>query len=868
MLESNSRWTSTGLVALDEVLDGLRVGDNVVWLADAVTEYARFVRPFVEHTQAEGRRAIYMRFGQHAPLVADDSGATVYELNAHHGFESFTARVYQIITDEGPDAFYIFDCLTDLLDAWATDRMIGDFFRVICPYLYKLDTVAYFCLLRTRHAYRTIAQIRETTQLLLGLNTSRGQLHVHPMKVWRRASPTMFLPHVCKGDRFLPVANSDDATRLSRDLVSREVLSAHRHLDSWDRLFLDAERLCRRSTDDPTRHDMVAQLCRVMIGCDERMLALARRHLSLEQLLEIKSRLIGTGFIGGKAVGMLLARQILLAEPDAGWTEQLEPHDSFYVGSDVFYGYLVHNGWWDLFMQQKTERGYYTAAAQLHEKMLHGKFSGDVKDALLQMLEYFGQYPLVIRSSSLLEDGFGNAFAGKYESYFRVNRGTPEQRYAQVEEAVRRIFASAMSADALAYRRQRGLDQLEEPMALLCQRVSGAYRDHYYFPDVAGVGMSRNPFVWHREMDPQAGMLRLVLGLGTRAVDRVEGDYARTVALDQPGRQPHKDAQEARAFSQHDVDVLDLESNALRTISFRQLLDEGVDMPLDRVAARCGDTTAAGATSEPLDGQPRLLSFEPLLKRTGFAARMQRMLKTLEQVYETPVDVEFTANFTREGVTRINLVQCRPMQTRGAHSAVAMPSELRPEQVLFRSTGDFMGGNVAMPIHRVIVVEPEGYVALSPSERYEVARLVGRLNREITDRQRCTAMLIGPGRWGTSTPALGVPVRFSEINMVSVLVEVAFEAGGLMPDLSFGTHFFQDLVETDTFYAALFPEKAHCDYRPQWLKGGPTASTEALADASAEVAEVVRVYETGAAGLRLFADVVTQAVVCCDDVCE
>ena len=195
------------------------------------------------------------------------------------------------------------------------------------------------------------------------------------------------------------------------------------------------------------------------------------------------------------------------------------------------------------------------------------------------MLEYFGQYPIIVRSSSLLEDGFGNAFAGKYDSFFCVNQGTPEQRCEQFETAVRKIFASMMSDEALSYRLQRGLDQQDEQMALLVQRVSGAHHRHYFFPDLAGVGISYNTFVWNREIDPRAGMLRLVLGLGTRAVDRVEDDYPRLVALDKPLLIPDSARAEMVRFSQRGVDLLNVADNVWQTVPLQKLMEEGLDFP-------------------------------------------------------------------------------------------------------------------------------------------------------------------------------------------------------------------------------------------------------------------------------------------------
>jgi hypothetical protein len=852
---------STGHRSLDSILDGLRLGDNVVWSVEDLGDYQHFVLLFVAEARRQRRKVLYLRFAEHAPLLDAAAGVTIHHLDAGGGFEAFASRIHQIITEEGREAFYVFDCLSDLLTAWATDLMIGNFFQVTCPYLYELDTVAYFALRHGHHSHKTFAQILKTTQLLLNLHHSDGQTCVHPVKVWQRKSPTMFLPHLQQGDAFVPVANSYEATRLVNDLYRGGLSLPERHLDYWFRLFLRAEDLAGREAATQEREQMVDQLCRFIIGRDERILDLARRYFSLEDLLAIKSRMIGTGYIGGKAVGMLLAHHILLADRDYAWAELLETHDSFFIGSDVYYTFLVHNGWWKLLMQQKSGDGYFRAAAQLREKILQGELPGEVRQELRKMLDYYGQYPIIVRSSSLLEDGFGNAFAGKYDSFFLANQGSPEERYAALEDAIRRIFASAMSEDALAYRLQRGLDQQEEQMALLVQRVSGVYRQHYYFPDLAGVGVSYNTFVWDREMDRQAGMLRMVLGLGTRAVDRVEGDYPRLVALDAPLKQPHKGIEDTRRFSQRDVDLLNINDNALQTVPLLALDHQKLGLDLERFGVRDRETARL---LEDRRGDARevwLLTFDRLLADTPFPAIMQRLLKTLEKAYNYPVDMEFTVNFAGDGTPRINVVQCRPLQTKGEDVRVELPAQVADEQLFFRSEGNFMGGSISQPIRRIIHVDAEAYSQLPLSDKYEVARLIGRLNRRISDRRQLPTMLLGPGRWGTSTPALGVPVTFAEINHVVALGEIAFSSGGLMPELSFGSHFFQDLVETDIFYLALFPDQPRTFFNRQWLDSLPNA-LEGLMPASSRFRQVVKVCHLEGDGVRLMADLLSQKLLC------
>ena len=852
---------STGFDGLDAVLNHLRKGDNVVWQVDHINDFCQFVTPFVSRATQNGHKLVYMRFANHRPLVQAGSNVTIYDLDAGSGFETFSAQVHGIIAREGKGVFYVFDCLSDLLDAWATDLMIGNFFMVTCPFLFELDTIAYFALLRNSHSFKTIARIRETTQLLVDLYNLQGNFYIHPLKVWKRYSPTMFLPHLQQGEQFVPITNSVDASRLIAYISEKGLEPAQRALDSWDRLFLNAEELSKNAS--ATRRDkqkMVEQLCRIMIGREKRMLSLVQRHFSLEDLLGIKSRLIGTGFIGGKAVGMLLANSIMGEERSFDWRQRLELHDSFYVGSDVFYTYIVENGWWKLRMEQKTRDGYFKVAAELKEKMLTGRFPDQVREQFQEMIEYFGQSPIIVRSSSLLEDAFGNAFAGKYQSFFCANQGSPEERYAQFEQTVRKVYASTMNEDALTYRLQRGLDQQDEQMALLVQRVSGSYRRSYFFPDLAGVGVSHNTFVWKSDLDPKAGMLRLVFGLGTRAVNRVEDDYPRIIALDAPLLRPLGGMDDVRRFSQHQVDLLDIKENAFVTVPLQDVLGENLELKLDLVAVPDSQLTAR-ARELGDNRQYWLLTFEKLLMETGFVRDMQQILKTLEENYQYPVDIEFAVNFTKDDKYVINLLQCRPLQTKGQQPRVEIPSHIEQDKILFQCQGYFMGGNIAQNVKRVIYVQPQGYESLPLAQKYDIARLVGALNRQIANREQLPTLLLGPGRWGTTTPSLGVPVSFSEINNITILGEIAYEGGNLMPELSFGTHFFQDLVESDIFYVAIFPRHNNFVFNDGPLEQMPNLLEEILPE-KARYKDVVRVCDICDGQLQVMADIVSQKAVC------
>ncbi|MBU4315664.1 MAG: PEP/pyruvate-binding domain-containing protein [Proteobacteria bacterium] len=853
---------STGWQSLDTIIDSLRKGDNVVWQVDNVDDYQRVLLPFVNSAVARNERVVYLRFGRHTPLLEERANITIYPLKMENSFESFSAKVHSIITREGREVCYVFDSLSDLLHLWATDSMISDFFFITCPYLFELNTIAYFALLRNSHSYKAIARIRETTQILIDIHNYEGRICIHPIKVQHRYSPTMFFPHIKEKDELVPVINSVDAAQLFSHLSRYNITTgAHRYLDYWDRLFMQARELLDSGASPEERRDMVQQLSRLMLTRNQRLLSMVQDYFSLEDLLRIKERLIGSGFIGGKAVGMLLARNILLQDNDFDWQNALEHHDSFYIGSDIFYSYIVQNGWWQTFMAHKTREGYLPNAQELKNKMAGGNFPEEIVEQFKRMLEYFGQSPIIVRSSSLLEDAFGSAFAGKYESYFCVNQESPEKRYDSFEEAVRLIYASTMSEDALNYRLQRGLDQTNEQMALLVQRVSGASHKSYFFPELAGVGLSRNPFVWKKGMKAEEGMIRLVFGLGTRAVNRVERDYPRIVAVDDPLVKPLISMSDIRKFSQHFVDLLNLEKNQIETISLEELLAKEVPENINLIGIQDREATQSLRDMGKPEKDFWVLTFDPFLTQTPFIPMMQRMLGMLEKTYENPVDIEFTVNFNSKGDMQINLLQCRPFQTLGFKNEEGLPENIPEDRTLIRLDGNFMGGSISQNIARIILVDPEAYVALSVSEKYSVARLIGKLNRFAAHREQIPTLLMGPGRWGTHSPSMGVPVNFSEINHVAVMAEISYQSGSLIPDLSFGTHFFHDLIETGIFYLAIYPESPDVVFNLEWIRSRKNL-LGALVPESSRFEHVVKVVDTRHEDVKFQSDVVNQRVVC------
>jgi len=835
---------STGLPALDSILHGIRPGDNVVWQVDAIDNYLPLVDPLVAYAQGNASPIVYFRFAKHRELVPEDPSVQTYQLCPEDGYEMFISKIHAIIQQTGRNAYYVFDSLSELAVSCFSERMLGNFFRLTCPYLYELGAVAYFAVLRNYHSYYAALPIAETTQLLIDVFRYKGATYIHPHKVEQRHSPTMFMLHLWKGSDFQPVTESTAISAVLRSSPWHGLQSAsYRMVGMWDRRFMQAEELLaayeRGDCSQETIDQVFQRQLRQLISLDTRILALAEKYLTLSDIIYIWKRLIGSGMVGGKSVGMLIARAIL-ENSDPRWAELLEAHDSFFIGSDIFYSFLIENDCWSIRQNQKDPATLLDGAEEARQRILQGKFPNYIVTRFSDMLDYFGQAPIIVRSSSLLEDNFGNSFSGKYESVFCSNQGTKPQRLQAFLDAVRTIYASAMSEDALTYRARRGALQQDEQMALLIQRVSGKPYGDFFFPQLAGVGLSYNPYVWDESIDPNAGMLRLVFGLGTRAVDRHDDDYTRVVSLNAPTKRPEADSEAVARYTQKKMDMLDLGRNCFVSSYFADLVKQEVELPLALFASL--DRTHGGYYDSRETAHHHLLTFEKLFADTALLSDMRAMLETLRQAYDHHVDIEFAVNISRNGTYKINLLQCRPLQIVENVSLGGTVPEVDKKNLILEAHGGIIGHSKTLTIDRLIYVDPATYAQLPNTERYAVARLIGRLTHLAEHDTAETIMLMGPGRWGTSTPALGVPVSFAEINTVSVLCEMDIMHEHLVPDLSLGTHFFNDLVEMDMLYIGFFSTKQKNTLNREFFNQSANRLQDLLPKASA-LSPVVRVID-------------------------
>lgn len=456
------------------------------------------------------------------------------------------------------------------------------------------------------------------------------------------------------------------------------------------------------------------------------------------------------------------------------------------------------------------------------EIFCNSKMPPAVERRLAEMLEEIGPEPIIVRSSSLLEDSFGLAFSGMYKSIFLGNQGPLESRLEALCDAVAEIYAGVYAPDPVSYRVRHGLQDVNECMGLLVQKVVGSRHGRWFLPLASGVAYSVNDYLWRPDLKREDGLARLVLGLGTRAVDRMPDDFPRLVALGDPTARPESTSEQVARTGQRIVDAIDLEADAFVSLPLDELIAEGWPAGFEGQVARLQDGWIERVDAPPgsLDG-PWVATLDALLEGEAFAPVLRAVLKAVQAAYGRPVDLEFAWDGER-----LVLLQGRALARWG--EAAARWPDPPVERVLFRGRGRVPDGEV-LGVDWLGWIDPRAWDKASDDVRERLTRAVGALDGLLAERR---TIWLGPGRWGSSNPDLGLPVRFSDISHARALIEVARRQGDRTPEVSYGTHFFQDLVESGIHCLPLFPDEEDAVFHEIWLLRAPNRLCELLPDAA------------------------------------
>lgn len=553
----------------------------------------------------------------------------------------------------------------------------------------------------------------------------------------------------------------------------------------------------------------------------------------------------GHGKLGGKSAGLFLAAQILKqSRRERELLQGVKTPKTWYLTSDCVFYLISANDLQDVIEQKYKDLSQVRQEyPYILQKFKNSSFPPEIIKGISLALDDFGDVPLIVRSSSLLEDQTGAAFAGKYKSLFIANKGTKEERLEALVDAIAEVYASMFAPDPIEYRYENGLIDYHEEMGIMIQEVVGTQVGHYYLPAFAGVAFSNNDFRWSSRIRREDGLIRLVPGLGTRAVDRLSDDYPILIAPGQPRMRVNVSLDEIIRYSPKKVDVINLKTRTFETVEIRTLLKSfGREYPQvnQLVSILTQDhIRAPGALGVNFEKDECIVTFEGLISRTTFIKQIKAILQVLQEALGWPVDIEFA----HDGVD-FYLLQCRAQTYSEDSMPAEIPKEVPPEKIIFTANRFITNGHVPDVTH-IVYVDPIRYSELADlQDLTAVGRVVGRLNKSLPRRQ---FILMGPGRWGSRGDVrLGVSVTYSDINNTAMLIEIARKHGDYVPDPSFGTHFFQDLVEASIRYLPLYPDDQGIVFNEQFLTTAKNILPDMLPD-FAHLSQVIRVIDVPAA---------------------
>ncbi|GHV54495.1 pyruvate, phosphate dikinase [Synergistales bacterium] len=521
---------------------------------------------------------------------------------------------------------------------------------------------------------------------------------------------------------------------------------------------------------------------------------------------EFSPLIIGTGSIGGKGRSLLFAIRALRDSDDLDLRSVVLPR-SRYIGSDVFKDFIsrVPN------LDYLKAKG---APEEIEAAFLEVSLPEFVTAALSGYLAETRD-PIIVRSSSILEDSLKHSFAGKYMSPFLLNSADSLiERVQAVEREIRRVYSRIYFPAATSYKQKHGLGG--DLMGITIMRISGRWRGDYYYPTTAGVGFSYNGRRWTTRIKREDGLIRMVFGLGTMSTKR---GYARTYSLTNPYLRPEgsnsynimKQSQERfHAIGRNSgelvtVDIKEIWRDTFRyhpdfsTYSSLYIYDEGQGYfnPLDKASIF---SPAEGKVCMPFESFPRT--------HKKFFATMSKLMPLLQAKMGVYADIEFAYEPLEN---RIELLQSRPLWVNAERDA-SDALDFHDCETILRADRMVTDGSCEGVKH-LVYVDPQVYS--ESGEFQNIARAVGEMDKQLAPDKY---ILVAPGRVGSSNPELGVPVRYDEITNVTCIVEVGIPRTGHMPELSYGTHFFSDLETDEVLYMPVFQSETNNIYNERWFE--------------------------------------------------
>jgi hypothetical protein len=595
----------------------------------------------------------------------------------------------------------------------------------------------------------------------------------------------------------------------------------------------------------PRERSLRVSLTRRLLNDKANFVRIAGEVIEVKDFNELIKRIIfpvgSHGKLGGKSSGLFLAKQILKkAKANKEILGEIKYPNTWYITSDGIFNLMNYNDLSDVIEQKYKKidqvRQEYPYIIQLFKNSL---FDPEIIKGLSVALDDLGEVPLIVRSSSLLEDQVGASFAGKYKSLFLANQGSKQDRLIALMDAIAEVYASTFGPDPVEYRAEHGLLDYHEEMGIMIQGVVGKKVGKYFLPAFAGVAFSQNEFRWSSRIKREDGLIRAVPGLGTRAVDRLSDDYPILIAPGQTGLRVNVTLDEVIRYSPKQIDVINLETRSFETIEIKTLLKQyGNEYPqISKLVSVLKDDLLQKprALGINFEKDSFVVTMEGILADTRFVKQVSIILSELQDKYDNPVDIEFA----HDGED-FYLLQCRTQSYVGDSKPAEIPEDIPSDKIIFNANR-FISNGIVSNITHIVYVDPQKYSELtSHDELLAVGKAIGRLNSVLPKRQ---FILMGPGRWGSRGDIkLGVSITYSDINNTSMLIEIARKKKDYVPDLSFGTHFFQDLVEGNIRYLPLYPDDDGIIFNEAFLTKSKNVLSNILPEIK-ELSDVIKIID-------------------------
>jgi hypothetical protein len=503
--------------------------------------------------------------------------------------------------------------------------------------------------------------------------------------------------------------------------------------------------------------------------------------------------LIGHGSPGGKARGLENAASLLegAGELKARYPQvEFRTPETAVIATDGFKDYLRDNGLEHLACSELPDD-------DIASRFLRGRLPDELEAALIRLLEKW-RMPLAVRSSGMLEDLYGHAYAGLYRTYMLSNdQADAAQRLVRLAEAVKLVWASTFFEGPRAYAGRVGHRIEEWAMAVIIQPVAGSRHGRFFYPAVSGVAQARNFYPLGR-MKAEDGLATIALGLGRQVVS---GERALRFSPKYPRRPVQRGTvEEILDYAQRGFYAVEMGTRvcwreAGRDHMVRRRVSDALDEPpVQQLVSTYIPSEHRVRDTLQVEGQ-RVLTFSNILKYDLFPlAPILRDILALGENTVGAAEIEFAVDLAGDasGKHRFHLLQMRSMAVHRDGLTVSISAEERQRALCYSANA--MGNTLRRDITDIVFIKP---LAFAPNRTRDMVGSVARINAALV-RARRQYILVGPGRWGSADPWLGIPVRWADISNVAAIVETTAE--NLKAEPSQGAHFFHNMASLGISY--------------------------------------------------------------------